>query len=355
MLPNYYCYLQSIPKAAQLADRFYQKFVNFQTFADPWLLKDDGGYRLFFLYSPDKGPWWWKTSEIHSAFSTDLKHWQVFKAILKPSSEGNWDSGRICAGCTYKEDGIYYLFYSGAGNGKDVMNEAIGLATSQDGVHWQRYSEKEFLKPNPDNPYYDTYKRDWFGEYYDHFQWRDPYILKDNQTEKYYMFMSGFMKHSDNSHYRGCIGLAMADKIIGPYQLLPPVSVPLIGKGLHFFSYEMERPQVIYKNGKYHLFFSTWKHAINPEWLEEVGNPDINDSCLYHYVANAITGPYQPISQIPIVQNSSKTGLYATNLALLPDSIDNYFVYGWRPTACDIHISTNYRVNWEPNSIKVMA
>lgn len=51
----------------------------------------------------------------------------------------------------------------------------------------------------------------------------------------------------------------------------------------------------------------------------------LNDSCLYHYVASHITSPYQPISQVPIVQNSSKTGLYATNLALLPNSVDNYF------------------------------
>jgi beta-fructofuranosidase len=354
MIPNYYYMLQRIPYAAKVADLIYTKFFNSQTYADPWLLKDADGYRLFFLYSQETGSWWWKHSEIHSAFSSDLKIWHHHGAILKPSDGDAWDSGRICAGCTYKENGIYYLFYSGAGTEKDVMNEAIGLAISQDGINWARYSEQEFLKPSLDNPYYDTYKRSWNNEYYYHFQWRDPYIIKDDQTGKYYMFMSGFLKNSNNSHFRGCVGLAVADTITGPYELLPPVTVPFIGEKPHFFTYEMERPQVIFKNGKYHLFFSTWKHAINPEWLEEVGRPNLTDSSLYHYVADCITGPYQPINSIPIVVNSPKTGLYATNLALSDGNTDDYFVYGWRPNAFDIHLTTAYQVSWDVDRVAVI-
>ena len=49
----------------------------------------------------------------------------------------------MLAGCAYKEGDVYYLFYSAAGNGDiESWHEGIGLATSTDGLHWQRYSTK---------------------------------------------------------------------------------------------------------------------------------------------------------------------------------------------------------------------
>jgi len=81
---------------------------------DPWLLKDDDHYRLFYLSgNPDQDPLW-KTGWIGGAVSSDLKHWQNQGPVLEPSPEQPWESGRIFAGNCYKEDGHYYLFYSAA-------------------------------------------------------------------------------------------------------------------------------------------------------------------------------------------------------------------------------------------------
>jgi beta-fructofuranosidase len=78
-----------------------------------------------------------------------MKTWKSLGIVLDPELGDTWESGRMCAGCAYKEDGFYYLFYSAAGKGDgENMNEGIGLMTSLDGLNWQRYSNKPFLKPD---------------------------------------------------------------------------------------------------------------------------------------------------------------------------------------------------------------
>lgn len=81
---------------------------------NPWMLKDGDIYRLFYLQRLEGQIPWWTISKICGAISTDMKHWQDFGTILELEPANDWESGRVCADCTYKEDGVYYLFYSAA-------------------------------------------------------------------------------------------------------------------------------------------------------------------------------------------------------------------------------------------------
>ncbi|MEW5858503.1 MAG: family 43 glycosylhydrolase, partial [Cyanobacteriota bacterium] len=238
---------------------------------DPWILKDGDVYRLFYLRGLEGQNPWWKISKICGAISTDMKHWQDLGTILDLEPANYWESGRIYAGCAYKEEDTYYLFYSGGGTeGVHLKDEAIGLATSQDGLHFSRYSSGYPLKPDDDNPWYG--RCNWIG----HLHWRDPYIFKDDKTGKYYMFICASGRTPGN--FQGCIGLAVADKITGPYEILPPaVKVPMEAANEWPF-YHMERPQVIYKNGKYNLFFSCFKMFMNPKWLKKVNSKRVTNS-----------------------------------------------------------------------------
>ncbi|NET73500.1 MAG: family 43 glycosylhydrolase, partial [Sphaerospermopsis sp. SIO1G2] len=105
---------------------------------DPWILKDGDIYRAFYLCGDKKVDPWWEQGRIASAISPDMKHWQELGTILEPVPQNNWDSGRMLAGCTYKEDGVYYLFY-GAASQEEMGKEKIGLAISTDGINWERY------------------------------------------------------------------------------------------------------------------------------------------------------------------------------------------------------------------------
>ena len=76
---------------------------------DPWILKDGDIYRLFYLEGVEGQNPWWTISKICGAISTDLEHWQDLGTLLEPELVNDWESGRVCAGCTYKEDGVDYI------------------------------------------------------------------------------------------------------------------------------------------------------------------------------------------------------------------------------------------------------
>ncbi len=321
---------------------------------DPWILKDGDLYRLFYLVGSKKAEPWWSTGKIYGAISSDMKEWKALGILLEPDPANPWESGRMLAGFTYKEDDVYYLFYSAAGKGElEIMNEGIGLATSTDGLHWKRYSTNELIKPDNDHRWYGQYKRQMGDDEYDHYQWRDPYIVKDDKTGKYYMFICAYLKEGGEGKFRGCVGLAVADKIAGPYELLPPAAVAFVEGTKESPYYEMERPQVIYKNGKYHLFFSCWTTWLNPKWVQKVGKKNLSDSSLYWYISDHITGPFKPVNDKPIVKGSEKTGIYGTNFFPAPDNPEEFIAYGWYYRRMTLAISPTVRVHWNSNSIEI--
>jgi beta-fructofuranosidase len=320
---------------------------------DPWLLKDGDIYRLFYLVGPRESDTWWLDGTIYGAISTDMKLWEDIGIVLDVEPENAWESGRMFAGCAYKEDDVYYLFYSAAGKGVEIMNEGIGLATSVDGLHWQRCSTCELVKPNENNRWYGRYKRVVDKNEYDYFQWRDPYIIKDHKTGSYYMFICAALKEGGEGIYRGCLGLAVADKISGPYELLPPAAIPVVEGTKESPYYELERPQVIYKDGKYHLFFSCWTFWLNPKWVQKVGKDKITDSSVYWYVSDHITGPFKPVNDKPVVEGSERTGIYGTNFFPAPDNPEEFIAYGWYYKRMTLAISPQVRVRWNNNSIEI--
>lgn len=307
---------------------------------DPWIIKDGDIYRLFYLQGLEGQDPWWTISKICGATSTDLEHWQDLGTLLEPDPANDWESGRVCAGCTYAEDGVYYLFYSAGGKEKPHLNnEAIGLATSTDGLHFARYSDCPLLIPDENDTWYG--RSSWTG----HFHWRDPFIFKDNQTGKYYMFICASSRVTGN--FQGCVGLAVAENISGPYQLLPPaIEAPV--NVVNWPYYHLERPQVIYKNGKYNLFFSCFKHLFNLDWLQQIKHKRITNSSLYWYISDHVEGPYYPVNDDEsIVKGSEKTGLYGTNFLQLSNEPEEYIAYGWYHRLHTLEVSPTYRAIWQ--------
>lgn len=307
---------------------------------DPWILKDGNIYRLFYLEGVEGLFPFWKYTKIRGAISTDLEHWQDLGTILEPNPANDWESGRVCAGYTYKEDDVYYLFYSAAGQGKGLSDEAIGLATSTDGLQFSRYSNYPLIKPDIDNPWYSPCNSTG------HFHWRDPYIIKDPHTGQYFMFICATCKANGNFH--GGIGLAVSDNITGPYHIKKPALEVPIDVSDNWLYYHLERPQVIYKNGKYNLFFSCWAAGINPIGLQGFNKIKVTNSSLYWYVSDKIDGSYEPVDKNKfIVKGSERTGLYATNFFQLSNEPEKLMAYGWYHRLRALEVSPVFPVNWE--------
>jgi beta-fructofuranosidase len=162
------------------------------------------------------------------------------------------------------------------------------------------------------------------------------------------------LKEAESKEFRGCIGIAVAEKITGPYELLPPAALPFVEGTKESIHREMERPQVIYKDGKYHLFFSCWTYTLNPKWIQKVGSEKITNSSLYWYVSDKVTGSFKPVNEKPIVRGSNKTGLYGTNFIESMDQSGEFIAYGWYKKMSKLEVSPQFRVSWNNNSIEIM-
>ncbi len=340
---------------------------------DPWVLLDHGTYRLFYLSGrTDQDPWW-KTSWICGATSTDFQRWHHTGPVIEPRESG-WESGRLFAGSTYKEKDTYYLFYSAASE-SDIASEAIGLATSKDGEHWQRLAQpllsmKDALTSDKSRPQLNYGGRcNWS----DHLHWRDPYVVKATDSQKYYLFFCASLTGS--ALYQGGLGIAVADRLAGPYQLLPPAAGPLmvensevsaasIDGSVDWPFYHLERPQVIYFQNKYHLFFSCFKAFVNPLWLDKVGAENVTDSTLYWYVADSVTGPFKPAKPLPTVLGSESTGLYGTtfypleqggNWRLLETADEaEITVLGWYHEDYTLAVSQEFKAIWDNSGVRIV-
>ncbi|MGB3295479.1 MAG: beta-fructosidase [Phormidesmis sp.] len=339
---------------------------------DPWILQDGASYRLFYLSGRTDQTPWWKTSWICAARSVDMHQWQHLGPVLAPLSDHGWESGRLFAGSTYREADTDYLFYSAAPE-SDISQEAIGLATSSDGQQWQRCDspllsfQDAFAGDGGDRTAAGTRYAgpcNWAG----HLHWRDPYVVKEPTTQKYYLFFCASLTGS--ALYQGGVGLAVAEQLAGPYQLLPPAAGPgLLKAGTddrsHWPFYHLERPQIIYFQGKYHLFFSCFKEFVNPSWLEKVGPEKITDSTLYWYVCDQITGPFQPVSELPVVLGSRSTGLYGTTFFPLHQQGDweraaqrdetEMAVLGWYYDRYQLAISQEFRAIWTSSGLEIVG
>jgi hypothetical protein len=363
---------------------------------DPWILKDDGIYRLFYLSGRTDLDPWWRTSWICGAQSADMLHWKHLGPVLEPLDNQGWESGRLFAGSAYKEADTYYLFYSAACE-SDIAKEAIGLATSSDGTSWRRF-EQPLLSPQEHAPVVPVADVDYAGRcnWSDHLHWRDPYVVKEPLTQKYYLFFCASLRGA--SLYQGGVGVAIADHLAGPYQLLPPVAGPgveapeppeesvatlspavspaavspaamlpaqSVDHTASWPFYHLERPQVIYFQGQYHLFFSCFKNFVNPLWLDQVGPHRVSDSTLYWYVSDSITGPFKPTSALPVVPGSETTGLYGTTFSTLPElesweeiggaSEVKLTVLGWYSKDYRLAIAQEFQGIWDASGLRIVA
>ncbi len=69
--------------------------------------------------------------------------------IIKPNPEQPWEDLVVCNPAAWYENGTFYLLYRGAGHDLGHVIQ-IGLATSQDGIHFERYEKNPVLSPTID-------------------------------------------------------------------------------------------------------------------------------------------------------------------------------------------------------------
>ena len=78
-----------------------------------------------------------------------LKHPE--NPLLKPNVKNKWENLAVCNPGAWHEEGTFYLLYRAAGDDEEHII-SFGLATSKDGVNFQRTSNKPVFGPSIDGP-----------------------------------------------------------------------------------------------------------------------------------------------------------------------------------------------------------
>jgi predicted GH43/DUF377 family glycosyl hydrolase len=103
------------------------------------ILYDNGIYKMWYLavYNSAAGNTWY-------AESTDGIKWvnKFSTPVLNVGPSGSWDDLYVAPGAVIKDNGTYKMYYNGGRVGYGCYY--IGLATSSDGINWQKNSTPVF-------------------------------------------------------------------------------------------------------------------------------------------------------------------------------------------------------------------
>jgi levansucrase len=135
---------------------------------------------------------------------------------------------------------------------------------------------------------------------------RDPAYFRDPADGRSYLLFAASLKGSPYAE-NGAVGVARArDALLRDWELLPPL---LVADGVNN---ELERPHVVLRDGRYHLFWSTQTHTF-------AASVRAGPNGLYGMVAPAFGGPYVPLNG---------SGLVLANPSAEPTQAYSWWVTG---------------------------
>ncbi|AZN41711.1 glycoside hydrolase family protein [Paenibacillus albus] len=109
---------------------------DYGTCFDLTMIREEGVYRMWFSWRPK--------SSIALVESVDGVHWSEPVIVLEPNKATGWEDDLNRPSVVKREDG-YHMWYTGQMWRPD--RSCIGYATSEDGIHWVRQSERPVMEP----------------------------------------------------------------------------------------------------------------------------------------------------------------------------------------------------------------
>lgn len=209
---------------------------------DTWMFLRDDEIHLFYL-APQVGENAHRL--IGHALSTNWLDWEELPFIELTGAAGEWDSGRIGTGHVFQyDDGRYYMPYTG----RIDPQEDIGLAVSDDLIHWEKVLDHPVWPQAVDLPYE---RAVGIAP-----AWRDPFVVRNPQGEweAYLCARCGTGPLAG----RACVARCRIDGI-DRWTTLDPVAVTG-----HYAM--MEVPELFELDGRYWLTFnsgSAWGRQLD--------------------------------------------------------------------------------------------
>jgi predicted GH43/DUF377 family glycosyl hydrolase len=210
--------------------------------AVPTLKKIEHKYWLVYHSYPGRG-YEDGAAEIGLAWceNEDLMEWHYQdRPIFSWRNGMEWEAGGLYKACIIEHEHKWYLFYNAKNKAKH-WNEQIGMAVSEDLLHWQRHPDNPLLK-NGENAWDKTFVA-------------DPYIVRDQGRWLCFYYGIGQMDEADGL-YHAENGLAFSTDLIH----WTKVDEPILKHGLAgtFHHHHAHKPAIFYEKGiLYHFFCAT--------------------------------------------------------------------------------------------------
>jgi beta-fructofuranosidase len=274
---------------------------------DFWFAKEGGNYHIFYLQAPkalkDQVLRHFNVSVGH-AVSQDLIHWKRLPDAIHPGTSGSWDDKSTWTGSIVQHAGLWYMFYTGASSQEKGLVQRIGLAVSQDLIHWEKHPSNPLLEADPQ--WYEILD---LSKWHDQ-AWRDPWVFYHEGDSQYHAYITARANYGPGDE-RGVIGHARSKDLLD-WEVLPPVSEP--GEFGH-----LEVPQLLSAEGRNFLIFSCPLEYQSEKWkLRKAANPQ---SGTHYLVSGDPLGPFH-LDTDDFFVGDAQESLYSGKL--IQDPVENW-------------------------------
>ncbi len=188
---------------------------------DFWLAQNGAEQHIFYLQAPrsliDPDLRHHRATVGH-AVSLDFEHWRLLPDALGPGAPGEWDDMAIWTGSVLGHPGEWRMLYTGISKVEDGRVQRIGLAESNDLVHWEKHGENPVMEADPR-----WYQRIGKGSAPDE-AWRDPYLVAAGSDGVSHALITA-RAIGQPAHTAGTIGHARSTDLIS-WEVLPPLAAP---------------------------------------------------------------------------------------------------------------------------------
>ncbi|MBD3384411.1 T9SS type A sorting domain-containing protein [candidate division KSB1 bacterium] len=115
----------------------------------PHIIRVEEEYWLYYMANTDTLPDNAADLKLGLAISDDGVSWQRshHNPLFQRGHPGEWDDSWIESPCVVYTDSMFYLWYNGVSADWKIH---VGLATSADGIHWNKYKHNPVFSPHPD-------------------------------------------------------------------------------------------------------------------------------------------------------------------------------------------------------------
>jgi beta-fructofuranosidase len=233
---------------------------------DFWFAQDGEDLHVYFLHAPKSlgdPELRHRNARIGHAVSRDLRTWDVLPTALTPGPPGAFDDLATWTGSVIAHDGRWHMFYTGVSTREDGAVQRIGLASSDDLLHWDKHG----LVLEADGRWYEKLGPGTDGE-----AWRDPWVCYDEQTRSFHMLITARANHGP-ADGRGVIAHAWSDDL-HTWQVGPPLSEP--GE-----FYQLEVPQLVHLAGAWRILFCAHPHDHS---VARIARPGVSAEGGIHYL-----------------------------------------------------------------------